>query len=99
MLWCEKAVLRVLEDSSGGKWATSRAPDPIDEGVAVACLWLPRAWGTLELQKIHPPCLCYLDGEQQQISWLHLTRPLELPSEATLCPGEADVALARATGL
>lgn len=28
-----------------------------------------------------------------------LTRPLELPSGATLCPDEADVALARATGL
>lgn len=27
------------------------------------------------------------------------TRPLELPSGATLCPDEADVALARATGL
>jgi hypothetical protein len=73
-------------------WKTAReangrrlAPDPIDVGVAFACLWLPRAWGALELQKIRPPCLCYLDGDsREQISWLRLTRPLELPSGATL---------------
>lgn len=83
---CKKAVLRLLGNSSGGKWATSRAPGPIDAGLAFAWLWLPRAWVALELQKIRPhasaTCMDAQGSSRSPCSVLlaHLSYLLELPS-------------------